>query len=90
MRTRIGSGGGWLPGNYTEDKKITGAALTGVGGMGSEGGGVGGQACYKSRAGTKGFGGFGGGGGGCVAGGGGGGFTGKPINIRRPRKRTPQ
>jgi len=74
-----GAGGGWAPGNYTEDKKTTGSALLGTGGFGSDGGGVGGLACYKSRGNTKGFGGFGGGGGGCVAGGGGGGFTGKPI-----------
>lgn len=67
-----GAGGGWAPGNYTEDKKTTGSAL-----LGSDGGGFGGLACYKSRGDTKGFGGFGGGGGGCVAGGGGGGFTGK-------------
>lgn len=53
--------------------------MLGTGGVGSDGGGVGGLACYKSRGNTKGFGGFGGGGGGCVAGGGGGGFTGKPI-----------
>ncbi|XP_025192296.1 ALK tyrosine kinase receptor-like isoform X2 [Melanaphis sacchari] len=71
-----GAGGGWAPGNYTEDKKSTGSALLGTGGFGSDGGGVGGLACYKSRGNTKGFGGFGGGGGGCVAGGGGGGFTG--------------
>ncbi|KAE9536924.1 hypothetical protein AGLY_006731, partial [Aphis glycines] len=70
------AGGGWAPGNYTEDKKSTGSALLGTGGVGSDGGGVGGLACYKSRGNTKGFGGFGGGGGGCVAGGGGGGFTG--------------
>lgn len=76
-----GAGGGWAPGNYSEDKKTTGSALLGVGGVGSEGGGVGGLACYKSRGNTKGFGGFGGGGGGCVAGGGGGGFTGKPIDT---------
>jgi len=89
-----GAGGGWAPGNYTEDKKTTGSALLETGGFGSEGGGVGGLACYKSRGNTKGFGGFGGGGGGCVAGGGGGGFTGKLIltliysgtNTQRSRK----
>lgn len=77
----LGAGGGWAPGNYTEDKKTTGSALLGVGGVSSDGGGVGGLACYKSRGNTKGFGGFGGGGGGCVAGGGGGGFTGKSFGI---------
>lgn len=76
-----GAGGGWAPGNYTEDKKTTGSALLGTGGVSSDSGGVGGHACYKSRSNTKGFGGFGGGGGGCVAGGGGGGFTGEPIVL---------
>ncbi|XP_050527207.1 tyrosine-protein kinase receptor-like [Daktulosphaira vitifoliae] len=64
-----GAGGGWAPGNYSEDKKSTGTSVL-------EGGAIGGLACYKSRGNTKGAGGFGGGGGGCVAGGGGGGYTG--------------
>ncbi|XP_050426861.1 tyrosine-protein kinase receptor-like [Adelges cooleyi] len=64
-----GAGGGWAPGNYSDEQKYTGASVL-------EGGAVGGLACYKSRGNIKGAGGFGGGGGGCVAGGGGGGYTG--------------